>query len=366
MRRGLLLAALCTLFIASEHARAEEPTTAPTTAPAVKLTVTPATGLWSLKIQNTGDLPVRVPADPRLLSLEITPPGGAAPEAKDVKAGAKPAPKAPAGAPKCELPADARPSTDDGYELVIPASRSWSTTFDPLFMCFGARERAALVAGASVKARFGWRPPAAPKNAKTAPAPSPPFAVAPVGASVGKLAALKEIEADPVTLSDTVKPAVAPATTDAEAPRVYLTLPETMDAAKGVDLSTTVTLVNDGDRPITLLFRPDMMQFSVSGPAGSVGCGSTRSIGSPMRELFVTVGSKSRTSIGVLFTATCASGTFDQPGLYRLGAKLDTTGASGRSVNVKTWDDIAQTKSPMLLRIREPHRAPPPARPSLD
>lgn len=333
----------------------------------MKLTITPAaTGLWTLRIQNTGDSPVRIPADARLLSLEITPPN--APVELDKKT------KAPLGAPRCVLPDDARPSTDEGRELVIPSTRGWSTTFDPLFMCFGARERAALVAGASVKAHFGWKTPA-PAKGKTArevaPALAPPFAVTPVGASVGKVAPQKEIESDPVTLTDTVTAKTAPASaapasaTPEEAPKVYLTLPETMDAAKGVDLSTTVTLANDGDRPITLLFRPDMLQFSVSGPAGTVGCGSPRNIG-PMRELYITVGSRARTSLSVVFTATCAPGTFDQPGLYRMSAKLDTTQASGRSVNVKTWDDVAQTKSPMLLRVREPHKAPPPSRPNLD
>lgn len=360
MRRGLLLAAFCTFFSLPASVHAEEPTS-----PAMKLTITPAaTGLWSMRIQNTGDTPVRVPADPRLLSLEITPPAGATPSEP---AKGKTKAKAPAGPPKCVLPDAARPSTDEGHELVIPATRSWSTTFDPLFMCFGARERAALVAGASVKARFGWAPPAPPKG-KTAPAPSPPFAVTPVGASVGKVTPQKELESDPVTLADavTTKPAGG-ASSEADAAKVYLTLPETMDAAKGADLSTTVTLVNDSERPITLLFRPDMVQFSVSGPAGSASCGTARNIGSPMRELFVTVGSKGRTSLSVLFTAVCDAGTFDSPGLYRISAKLDTTQASGRSIDVKTWDDVAQTKSPLLLRVREARKAAPPSsRPSLD
>jgi hypothetical protein len=365
MHRGLLIAAFCTLSLAFQDAQAEEPAKSSAPAgspPSMKMTVTPAaTGLWSLKIQNTGESPVRIPADPRLISLEVTRPSGTA--EVDKKAKGPPAP------PTCTLPADARPSTDEGQELVIPGSRSWSTTFDPVFMCFGARERAALVAGASVKARFGWKPPAAAKS-KTAAAPSPPFAVAPVGASVGKVTPLKELESDPVTLTDavTTKPAPASTTPEPEAPKVYLTLPETMDAAKGIDLSTTVTLANDSDRPITVLFRPDMVQFSVSGPGGSVACGGARSIGSPMRELFVTVGSKARTSLSVLFTATCGSGTFDAPGLYRISAKLDTTQASGRSINVKTWDDVAQSKQPLLLRVREPRHlaGTAPSRPNLD
>lgn len=325
------------------------------------MTVAPAaSGPWGLHIQNTGDSPVRIPADARLLSLEVTPPGGTV-IALDKKT------KATVGPTTCVLPTDARPSTDEGRELVVPATRGWSTTFDPLFYCFGARERAALVAGASVKAHFGWKAPA-PAKGKAAPAVSPPFAVTPIGASVGKVTAQKEVDADAVVLTDTVTTMTSSSSgsSDAEAPKVYLTLPETMDAAKGVGLSTTVTLANDSDRPITLLFRPDMVTFSVSGPGGSVSCGTTRNVGSPMRELFVTVGSKARTSLSVLFTSTCDAGTFNQPGLYRVSARLDTTQASGRSINVKTWDEIAQSKSPLLLRVREANKAPPPSRPTLD
>lgn len=370
MKRALLLGVFCTLSVTTAGGAlaglSVDASTSALAAPSMKLTVTPsASGPWALRVQNTGETPVRIPADARLLSLEITPPAGQ-PVALD-KAAKK---GAPVGSPTCVLPDDARPSTDEGLELVIPATRGWSTTFDPLFYCFGARERAALVAGASVKARFGFKAPAV--KGKTPAIPSPPFAVSPVGASVGKIAAVKMIEADPVTLPDAFSakaPATGarPASSDAPAEsKVYLTLPETMDAAKGVDLTTNVTLVNDSDRAVTLLFRTDMMQFTASGPGGSVACGAVRNIGSPMKELFVTVGAKGKTSMGVMFTATCGPGTFDQPGLYRLDAKLDTTQASGRSINVKTWDDVAMTKQPLLLRVREAHHPPPPARPNLD
>lgn len=361
MKRALLLGVFCTLSVTTAGGARAGLSVDALAEPSMKLTVTPsATGPWALRVQNTGDSPVRIPADARLLALEITPPAGHAVELDKVaKKGA------PVGSPTCVLPDDARPSTDEGVELVIPATRGWSTTFDPLFYCFGARERAALIAGASVKARFGWKPPAAVKG-KT-PAPNPPFAVSPVGASVGKLAAVKQIEADPVAVPEGFSAkGPAPASEAPSESKVYLTLPETMDAAKGVDLSTTVTLVNDGDRAITLLFRPDMVQFTASGPGGSVACGSVRNIGSPMKELFVSVGAKGKTSLAVLFTATCNPGTFDQPGLYRVNAKLDTTQASGRTINVKTWDDVAVTKAPLLLRVREAHRPQPSARPNLD
>jgi len=50
-------------------------------APSLVLTVAPGSigGAWKMKVENTGEVPVRIPADPHVLSLEITP---AAPEGK--------------------------------------------------------------------------------------------------------------------------------------------------------------------------------------------------------------------------------------------------------------------------------------------
>jgi hypothetical protein len=328
----------------------------------VTLKVTPGAsgGPWRMQIENTGEGPVRIPADPRLLVLELTPPAGG-PEDASAKAKAK-APAAPATL-RCILPDDARPSTDEGHDLVIPSKRSWSAPFDPLFYCFGARERAALVAGASMKARFGW--PAAPGKKPTTL--TPPLAVTPVGASVGKIASAKAIDADAVVLAETVS--IAPtsaAPSDDAASNVTLGVPESMDAARGAELGTTVTLTNGTDRPISLLYRPEMLQFTVSGPAGSVSCGLPKTIASPIRELFITVPVKGRTATGVLITTTCPPGTFDEPGIYRVLPRLDTKNASGRSLGMKTWDGLALGKTPLLLRVRSQRKPAPLARPTLD
>ncbi len=367
------LLALLTTSVVSSGAPAKtadpEPALPP---PQVTLKVTPDAigGPWRLHIENTGEGPVRIPADPRLLVLELTPPASAEPEPK--------AKKAPAGPTtlRCILPADARPATDEGRELVVPTKRSWSASFDPLFYCFGPRERAALVAGTSVKARFGWQSPQPRPGAKpgTTRAPAPPLAVMPVGASVGKIAPAKELEAAPFTLAEAVtvpkdgdKPKGESATGGEEAPAaVTLSVPEAVDAANGSELATTVTLTNGTDRPITLLYRPDMVQFGVSGPGGSVSCGSPRSVAAPIRELFITVPAKGKTSASVLFTTTCPGGTFDEPGIYRVTPRLDTTGASGRPIGLATWDGYAAAKAPLLVRVRSPRKPALPARPTLD
>jgi hypothetical protein len=325
------------------------PARAETTAPSVTLTVTPGTngGPWRVRVTNDGELPVRLAADVRLLSLELTPP--------DQKKKAE---------LRCLLPDDARPSSDDGYEIVIPGKRSWSQVFDPFFFCFGAKERAALLTGTVVKARFGWKPPRARPGAKPAP-PSPPFAIAPVGAAIGQLAPLKELEAAPVTLGETVK---VGATTAAEgaAPALTLTLPDALDASRGVELGTTVTVANASERAVTLLLRPDTLAFTVSGPGGSVSCGTPKQVASPIRESFTTLGPKGRSQISLLLTAVCPAGTFDEPGAYRVFPRIDTRTASGRAIGLKTWDDEASGRTPMLLRIRTPRRPTVAPRPALD
>jgi hypothetical protein len=337
----------------------------PLPAPQMSLKVTPGTGggPWRVQIENLSEAPVRIPADPRLLILELTPPASSVEvDPKKKKAAGPTAP------PKCILPDDTRPSDDVGRELVLPSKRSWSTTIDPLFYCFGARERAALVVGTSVKAKFGWPPPT-PKAGAAAKPPSqnPPLAVTPVGASVGKVSGLKAIESDAFSLTEAVTVAKPTTTSDENAAtNVTLSVPEAMDVGRGVELSTNIALTNQSDRAITLMYRPDMMNFTVSGPAGNVPCGFPRQIASPIRELFTTVAVKGRTDVAVMFSATCPAGTFDEPGLYRVLPRLDTTQASGRAIGLKSWDGVAIGKAPLLVRVRIPRKPGLPPRPTLD
>jgi hypothetical protein len=336
--RGLAIA--IALFAAP---KAAEP--APLPVPPLVLTVTPGAsgGPWKLKIENVGEVPIRITADPRLLELDITPPGD---KAKPVR---------------CALPDDARPANDEGRELVIPGKRSWTANVDPIFLCFGGRERGALVSGASVKATFGWR-----SNAKK---PAPPFAAAPVGAAIGVFGPAKTVESNAFTLSDTV-PAVPSSTSSSnETPAsssLSLSMPEALDIGRGSEIQTTITATNESDRSITLLFRPEVVAFRVTGPGGSITCGSPRSVDAPIRELFSTIAAKARASQALLLTAMCPADTFDDPGVYRVFPLLDTRGASGRTIGLRTWDAKAEGTKPMLLRVRSERRPQPPPRPSLD
>ena len=348
-----------------KNVRAAPEPTLPPVQLALTVSAEPGGARWRYKIENKSNGPVRLSADPMLFSFELTPPA-TEPE---------PATKRPttrrAREPKtirCVLPDDTRPTTDEGHDLVVPEGRSWSGTIDPIFYCFGARERAALVAGTQVKPAFGF-------PSRPAAANQPPFVASPVGATLGRMAPTKLVDGAPFTLSE-ASPAVAGpghnaggggvASADGTASAVSLSVPETLDASRAVELSTTVTLTNGEPTPITVLFRADMLLFSVSGPNGSVSCGYPRQGAVPIRELFTTVGSKQKTQTTVLFSATCAAGTFDDVGIYRVWPRLDTTGVSGRGLGMRTWDGVAVGNTPLLLRVRAPRRTKPPVRPTLD
>jgi len=383
---GALLALLAIGVAPSAHA--EEAVANALPPPPLVLTLTEGTGgaPWKIRVENTGDVPIRLAADPRVLVLELTPPAGTlAPPT--TKKGAKPVAKAAAATEpvtvRCELPADARPSTDEGRELVLPAKRSFSHAFEPLFYCFGARERAALVPGTQVKARLGWAAPppkktVARKNAAPPPL-GPPFIASPVGAAVGKFGPVKELESAPLTLTEAANAllpvagspgaaAARPASSEAPAPSatpLVVTTSETADALRGSDIGVTVTITNDSERTLTTLFRPEVIRFSVSGPAGTLSCGSTRYVDSPIRELYGSLGPKAKTSITLLVTALCPFDTFDEPGLYRVTPIFDTSAASARSIGLATWDGEVTAKAPLLLRVRTAKR-PSNRRPALD
>lgn len=96
---------------------------------------------WTLRVENTGDEPVRIAADVRLLQLTLE--GG--------EKGAR--------AIRCELPRALRPARfPESRALVLRPGELWQERFDPRLYCFG--ESADRLRGATlVRASFGWKKP---------------------------------------------------------------------------------------------------------------------------------------------------------------------------------------------------------------
>lgn len=391
----------CALALVTTDASADSAAEAPVlAAPPLTFGVEPSRDegeTWKLKIENTGDVPVRLVADPSLLILELSPPTAAS------------AKRAPAEV-VCALPTDARAANDSDAVLVVPPRRSWSVVFDPTFYCFGKRERAALVKGTVVKPRFGWLP------SGTAKKPVAPFVAGPTSEGGTRIAQAKTLEGRPFVLgesdasngtshdapdaskadaskadaskADAPKDASktdAPKSADAKpgdvaAPEgptskpseptrapLALTLPATLDASFGKDLSTTVTLANGGEASVTTFFRSNAIGFRVQGPGGTTTvCGTPRAVASPIPELFTTLKPRGRTSLAVLFTTVCPPETFARPGIHRVFAVLDTTQASGRSIGVRTWDGKIESAAPLVVRVRRTKDASAIPAPKLD
>ena len=355
LRRVVVLTSVGLVVSVSHGVRADAPATpAPQLPPApIALSVSPAEGgSWKVRVDNSGDAPVRLAADVALLSLDVEPPAG------DAKKGAR----APARV-RCALPTSSRPDNDDDSALVVPGKRSWSASFDPRLLCFGAKERAALVAGAKITAHLGF--PAGKATRPPRP-PTSPFAVTPVGAGLGKWSPTKELVAPPVTLMEsTVPPAPTPAKASTDEPKLELAMTPFVDSERGRAISVHLTLTSRASRTTTLLYRPSTVTFDVDGPKGHVECDRPAKGGTPIRELYTRIPPGGRAALDVLLDVKCPTETFVAPGIYRVKPMLDTREADGFEAGLSTFNGEV-TGGEAILRVREWQRESARERPSLD
>ncbi len=335
---------------------------------------------WVVRVENVGETPIRLIADPNLLAFDLAPPVPQSDSEHDPGAGKRSLATAeaksatskrkPAKPLRCALPADVRSSSLDDLEVTVPAKQSWSTTIDPLYYCFSARERTALVAGATLTPHLGWASPLGKTPAKkpSVSARRGPFVVTPLrdereagtagtAESKAELAA-RELVGTPVTLERNVLDAApGPQAPGPQAP-VAVRVPPALDSARGVDLVAPVSVVNRSLRPVTLFFRPNLIRFLVDGPTGSTECGSFRSVDAPIRELFATVAPKGSTSHSISLDQLCPRGTFNAPGIYRAEPIVDTSRASGSVLGLKTFDAEIRGEA-MLVRVLRARAARP-------
>jgi hypothetical protein len=351
MRAPLIIAALLLTSGAyaakpvRTNARAAAPVAPPEPvlpAPSITLTLTaPAPDVpWTMRVENTGTVPLRLVADARLLSFEVTAPGAK----KSVK---------------CALPADMRPHTDEERGLVVPPGRAYVEKLDPRIFCFGARAAAAMAPGAEVVAHLGWPLPAPrPKSAKKPARITGPYAVSPIEGLDPAVAAAKEIVASAVTIGT---PPVATKEARTTPRTLAVSSPAFLDYERSGDVSVPVTIANETASAKSFLLRSETIAFDVSGPTGigvtdpspTVRCASDMGVNTSIREVFTTLGAKGRTSLGILLKRFCPEHTFDHAGIYLVRPKLDTRNASGAGVGLRTFDGEATSDGATQLRIRQ-------------
>lgn len=390
VRSALVAGALATSTEAFAQAKAgrEKPAEPPPLPPAnarLWLIAPTALGPWTLRIENEGSVAVRIPADGRLLRLEVQ----ANEESKPLS---------------CTLPSSMRPKKfPEDRALLLAPGHSYVESFDPRLFCFG-KSTAALGPNATVRARFGWDPPKATKTkTKTKKPPTGPFAVestereptiAPLwelqapsivlGAATAPMVkeekpAVKEGEGEtkPVAkegedapkpdvkeeTAESPKPATptAPPVVDERAGRLELSSTGFVEASAPRTVTLTVTAKNVGLRPITVAVRPWMMSFRIDGPGGEQEmcyADNTRRVLPP--DAYKPLKPGAATSFTVLLAEVCPRNLFQKPGLYRVTA-LMAARETTNGIDIQTTNLTG--REPSFVRLSassEPFYAEPP------
>jgi hypothetical protein len=298
-------------------------------------------GPWTMRVTNEGEVPVRITADARMLTLDVTPRGAARPV-------------------RCELPAEMRPADELEAALVLPPKRSYAERFEPRLYCFGAKLDA-LASGSIVVAHLGW---------SGGSASSPPFAVAPIDGVEPEVSSLKSLASPAVALPDAITPPLDPSTPgsspETAPPHLVLKGARAVDAVTADGIDVALTLQNDSSQPVVLRFRPETLGFDVMGPDSLQTCVWPTPPAASVREAFTRIAPHGSTSISVLLSAYCSGHAFDQAGLYVIRPRLDTRRASGVSVGYRSFDGLVVSASPTIVRLHKGTAIPPLRRPHID
>jgi hypothetical protein len=286
---------------------------------------------WTFEITNTDDTPLRIVADSRLLSLDLTPGDDGDDDAPPKKHG-RPV--------HCALPSEVRPSTDSDRVQFLPPDITYVVEFDPRMYCFDAHDAAALTPDAKLVAHLGWSP-------SSSRAGTPPF-VADETLNGQERVGMKQLVSQTVTVPDTISSEPPPMHRHA----LVVRAPTRIDAESGRTLIINVSVENTTTRPVHLMLRPETLAFEVSSPRGVYWCSGKTHQASAIAEVFRTIPPHGKASTSVLLASICPDATFKSAGVYTVEARIDTRHASGRSIGIETFDGVVHAEDETLVRVR--------------
>lgn len=305
-------------------------------------------GYWVMEVSNTGEEPLRIVADARLLRLEITtvPSSSASTDdpSKKKKAPKKTEPKTIV----CELPASMR---SPARTLTLAPSARYVEPFDPRLLCLDrARE---LVIGASVEGKLGWPTPKVGKVAApfvVAPMPGPSASSKPTLASEKELVAASVVVENKAKTTGTSTSSVVVKITQ---PKPLLSLVAHPGAARsaydGGHASVTIVVRNESDEPHSVYARAHLISAIVRGPRGQVvRCAGYPLAPAPIADFVTKLSPNGSWSATVELSEICPSDTFDTPGLYEVTPVLHAPPLP-KVTNAISGDLVSD--APQLLRI---------------
>jgi hypothetical protein len=306
---------------------------------------------WTLQIDNRGDSPVDLVADPRLLWFEVQTPAAKAPVT-------------------CRLPKPLWPEfAVSDTRLTIAPGQGFRRTFDPRFYCFDSVTQTRLVPNARVVPHFGWpqRTRTVWKEGKRSEEvvlpDEPPFvaSAAAVHPETGELITnepgvteptqgIKQLQAPSLLLSPEYSAWSEPPAATQEGPLV-LDVTEGADAENERAATITVALHNRGKRTIPIFLRAELMRYQASGPEGSFEC-SLGQIPAPSDPSSFTSMHPGRTvKLSERLIEVCPPGAFSRPGLYEVRASYRVPW-SGQDLGVDGFSGELKAARAALIRVR--------------
>jgi hypothetical protein len=308
---------------------------------------------WVLQIDNRGDSPVELVADPRLLWFEVQTSAAKAPVT-------------------CRLPKPLWPEfAVDDTRLTIAPGQGYRRSFDPRFYCFAPVAQTLLVPNARVVPHFGW-----PQRTRTvwkegkrteelALPDEPPFVAAAVQVNpeTGQVVAnepgmteqgIKQLRAPSLLLSPAYAAWSEPATSVDEESLV-LDVIDGMDAENERAATIAVSLTNRSKRMIPIYLRAELMRYQVTGPEGTFECRSPQITGPSDPSSFSNMQPGKTIRLVERLIEVCPSGAFSRPGLYEVGASYHVPW-SGQDVGVDGFAGDLESARSALIRVRHGDR----------
>jgi hypothetical protein len=301
---------------------------------------------WRMSIENVSDAPVRLVADPRLLSFEVEVPGKKKKE-------------------RCHLPAGLVPSRPDARTyVVLGPGEGVVHHFDPRLYCFAAGGQWRLVPGAFIRPKFGW-----PKKTKTVwkhgkkhkevVEQKPPFVAQTFDGETDEIdedsGGTKELSGQGFALRSEyarwAKTRLEQDRSRVDKVPIGMRLTQGSDARAEINASISLSLKNRSKRTQRIYFRRELVSFEVMGPDGLVTCDAQPDLRSPDPQAFLTLRAGRSMAITSRLVELCPRGAFARPGLYLVHARLDAA-VDGNDFGIDAYTGRVVSELPATVRIR--------------
>jgi hypothetical protein len=307
---------------------------------------------WVLQIDNRGDTPVQLVADPRLLWFEVQTAASKVPVV-------------------CRLPKPLWPDfAVRETRLTLPPGHGFRRAFDPRFFCFASVAQTLLVPNARVVPHFGW--PQRTRNVwkegkrieEVILPDEPPFvASTPLPLAAGAAAASDAAaSADEPTRG--VKHLLAPSLllspayiAWSEPPKGADDKPLVLDAQDGSDadgereVTMAISLSNRSKRALPIFLRSELVRYRATGPEGDFEC-SSGPVGAPSDpSSFTTLQPGKTLRLVERLIEVCPHGSFARPGFYVVRASYAVPW-SGQQLGVDGFTGELNAQRPAFIRVR--------------